>query len=90
MKILQSRLFAKKVKKLSKSEKAILDSEIRKIIDHPEIGQEKKGDLKGIFVYKFKIKTNQFLLAYRLSHESIEFIMLGFHENYYRDLKKYL
>jgi mRNA-degrading endonuclease RelE of RelBE toxin-antitoxin system len=90
MKILQSRLFAKKVKKLSKSEKAILDSEIRKIIDHPEIGQEKKGDLKGIFVYKFKITTNQFLLAYRLNHENIEFIMLGFHENYYRDLKKYL
>jgi mRNA-degrading endonuclease RelE of RelBE toxin-antitoxin system len=90
MKILQSRLFAKKVKKLSKSEKAILDSEIRKIIDHPESGQEKKGDLKGIFVYKFKIKTNQFLLAYRLSHENVEFIMLGFHENYYRDLKNYL
>lgn len=90
MKILQSRLFAHKVKKLSKSEKAILDSEIRKIIDNPEIGQEKKGDLKGIFIHKFKIKTNQFLLAYRLSHEYIEFIMLGFHENYYRDLKNYL
>ncbi len=88
MKILQSRSFAKKVKKLNKNEKSELDDQIKSIIENPDIGDEKKGDLKGIFVHKFKIKTIQYLLAYRIVGENLELIMLGPHENYYRDLKK--
>ena len=90
MKIYQSRSFAQKVKKLKKTKKTALDTEIKKIIAQPEIGIEKKGDLRGVFVYKFKIKSTQHLLAYRLTETSLELIMLGPHENYYRDLKKYL
>jgi mRNA interferase RelE/StbE len=90
MKIYQSRSFEKKVKKMSMAEKDILDKEIHKIAETPAIGEEKKGDLRGVFVYKFKIKTMQYLLAYRKVEKDLELIMLGPHENYYRDLKQYL
>ena len=90
MKIFQSRSFAQKVKKVTKSEKTILDEEIKKIISNPEMGVEKKGDLRGVFVHKFKIKSTQYLLSYRFTAAALELIMFGPHENYYRDLKKYL
>jgi len=90
MKIIQSRSFESKVKKFTEREKKKLDEEIRKILDNPSIGAEKKGDLRGVFVHKFKILTNQYLLAYRLFEENLELIMIGPHENYYRDLKSYL
>jgi mRNA interferase RelE/StbE len=90
MKIYQSRTFENKVKKLSKTEKDILDSEIKKIAANPLIGEEKKGDLRGVHVYKFKIKSIQYLLSYRMMKTDLELIMIGPHENYYRDLKAYL
>jgi len=90
MKIIQSRSFERKVKKFTQREKKKLDEEIRKILDNPSIGSEKKGDLHGVFVHKFKIQTNQYLLAYRFFEENLELIMIGPHENYYRDLKSYL
>ena len=90
MKIYQSRLFEKKTKKMSKAEKESLDREVRNIAKNPHIGEEKKGDLKGVFVHKFKLKTNLYLLAYRKTGSDLELIMIGSHENYYRDLKSYL
>jgi mRNA interferase RelE/StbE len=90
MKILQSRSFERKVKKFTKRQKKKLNEEIRKIIDNPTIVSEKKGDLRGVFVYKFKIQTLQYLLAYRFIDDNLELIMIGPHENYYRDLKSYL
>jgi mRNA-degrading endonuclease RelE of RelBE toxin-antitoxin system len=88
--IYQSRSFAQKVKKLSKPEKAALDQEIRKIAADPNLGEEKKGDLRGVLVHKFKLQKTLYLLAYRRLGEDLELVMLGPHENYYRDLKKYL
>ena len=90
MQIIQSRSFERKVKKFTKREKKKLDEEIRKILNNPSIGSEKKGDLRGIFVHKFKIQTNQYLLAYRFFGENLELIMIGPHENYHRDVKSYL
>ena len=90
MKIYQSRSFEKKAIRMHKREKEILDQEIRSIANNPSIGDEKKGDLKGIFVHKFKIKTSEYLLAYRMMGEDLELIMISPHENYYRDLKQYL
>lgn len=90
MKIIQSRSFDQKIREFTKGEKKKLDEEIRKIVDNPSIGSEKKGDLRGVFVHKFKIQTNQYLLAYRYFGENLELIMIGPHENYYRDLKSYL
>jgi len=90
VKIYQSRSFEKKIKKMSKSEKDSLDHEIRKIPEEPNIGEEKKGDLRGVFVHKFKVKTTQYLLAYRKVGGDLGLVMIGPHENYYRDLKQYL
>ena len=90
MKIIQSRSFERKVKKFAKPQKKKLDNEIKKIIDNPSIGTEKKGDLRGVFVHKFKIHTLRYLLAYRFNKQNLELIMIGPHENYYRDLKSYL
>jgi mRNA-degrading endonuclease RelE of RelBE toxin-antitoxin system len=90
MKIYQSRIFENKVKKFSKQEKRILDEEIKRIIENPFFGEEKKGDLRGVYIHKFKIKTIQYLLSYRMIKDGLELIMIGPHENYYRELKSYL
>jgi hypothetical protein len=73
-----------------KQEKEILDQEVRIIAQNPLIGEEKKGDLTGVFVHKFKIKAVQYLLAYRKVGQDLELVMIGPHENYYRDLKRSL
>jgi len=75
---------------MRKQEKEILDQEVRRIAQNPSIGEEKKGDLTGVFVHKFKTETTQYLLAYRKIGEDLELVMIGPHENYYRDLKQYL
>lgn len=90
MKIIQSPLFYRTVKKFKKNEKNILDIQIKRIVENPNIGVQKSGDLKEIFVHKFKVKTLQYLLAYRINKDQIELIMIGPHENYYRDLQRYL
>lgn len=90
MKIYQSRSFEKKVKKMSWLEKDALDREVKRIAEDPSVGEEKKGDLRGVFVHKFKLKTTQYLLAYRRVRDDLDLVMIGPHENYYRDLKHYL
>ncbi len=90
MNILQSRSFERKVKKFGKQEKKVLDKQILKITENPSVVEEKKGDLRGVYVYKFKIKIIQYLLSYRFIGDDLELIMIGPHENYYRDLKSYL
>jgi mRNA interferase RelE/StbE len=90
MRIYQSSSFAKTVKKFEKKQKFELDCEIKKIIQDPLIGSEKKGDLRGVYVLKFKIQSTLYLLSYRMLGEDIELIMIGPHENFYRDLKSYL
>ncbi len=90
MKIIQSPSFSRRVKKFHKVQKKSLDYHIKKLFENPKIGEGKKGDLQGVFVYKFKLKTEQCLLAYRIKKDRLELIMIGLHENYYRDLKQYL
>ena len=67
----------------------ILDEEIGKIVENPKIGQEKRGALKGVLVHKFYIEKQLFLLAYELEENVLKLIMVGSHENYYRNLTKY-
>jgi mRNA-degrading endonuclease YafQ of YafQ-DinJ toxin-antitoxin module len=92
MKVLQSSLFARTVKKLHLSEKVLLDKAIKTLIAQPELGDLKTGDLNGVRVYKFKVHTQQMLLAYRYQQEVLMLMLLayGSHENFYRDLKKSL
>lgn len=87
--VFQTNLFNKKIKKLSKKQKLDLDEAIKKIVADPTIGQEKKGDLIGVFVYKFKSSTQLLLLAYEWDEESRTLLMIGVHENFYREVKNY-
>lgn len=80
--------FKKAYKKLHTNEKNAVDDAIRDIVKNPEIGEEKKGDLTGVFVHKFKFHTKEFLLAYEWDPKTRLLLALGVHENFYRDLKK--
>ncbi len=90
MKIYQSKSFEKKVKKMTKPEKDSLDREIKRIVEDLKIGEEKKGDLRGVFIHKYNHETTQYLLAYQRLGDDLHLVMIGPHENYYRDLKQYL
>jgi len=79
--------FKKVFKKLHKKQKEEVKKAIKKIIENPESGTAKKGDLSGVYVYKFKIKNQEYLLAYEWDPEERVLLALGFHENFYRDLK---
>lgn len=80
--------FKRTYKKLHKAQRAIVNEAISLIANDPTIGEEKKGDLRGIFVYKFKLNNQEFLLAYEWDVINRVLIALGVHENFYRDLKR--
>ena len=87
-KVLQTRTFASSKKKLHKSQIKELDNAIQDILKNLEIGEQKKGDLRDVYVYKCKITKQLFLIAYLFDEESLTLLMVGSHENFYRDLKK--
>ena len=88
--VLQSPFFSRTFKKLHKHQRNAVKLEIQKLIENPNIGIQKKQDLSDIFVHKFKINNQLYLLAYTFDPETLELVMLGVHENFYRDLKSYL
>ncbi len=81
-----SRRFVKK--QLPPLQLAIQD-EVDRIIVDPMIGEEKKADLTGVRVHKFKFHGQEYLIAYEAGDKDLFFVMIGMHENFYRDLKKY-
>ena len=84
-------LFKRNYKKFSEKNRRIIDSEITKIMEDPiNAGEQKKGDLKGIYVHYFKMDDQNYLLAYTFDPVTLTLICLGLHENYYRNLKKYI
>ena len=88
--ILQTPSFKKAVKKLHRNQKMDLDRAIREVMEQPNLGERKKGDLAFLRVYKFKMVTQLTLLAYSYEEGAIvlELITLGSHENFYRDVKQ--
>jgi mRNA interferase RelE/StbE len=88
--VIQMPMFKKVYKKLHPKEKGIVDGVIEKIVKDPKLGDEKKGELNDVFVYKFKIHRQEMLLAYEWIPKKRILLALGVHENFYRDLKKAL
>jgi mRNA interferase RelE/StbE len=84
----QSTLFRRAYKRLHPNEKADVDDAITEIIKSPTVGEQKKGDLAGVFVYKFKCNGQLTLLAYEYDAVSRLLLLLGSHENFYRTLKR--
>lgn len=89
MQILVTPSCERAIKKLHANQKKALDKAVTAIAAKPAIGDAKVGDLEGIFVFKFKVVDKQWLLAYRLvSSKRITLLLIGPHENFYRELKK--
>ena len=62
------------------------------LMGDPAIGYSKAGDLTGVSVYKFKMVNQLNLLAYSYKNEisALTLLVIGSHENFYRDLKQSL
>jgi mRNA-degrading endonuclease RelE of RelBE toxin-antitoxin system len=93
LKILDTPSFNRAVKKLHTRDKKDVDAAILEIVANPAIGEEKKGDLLGVFVYKFKLNKQEMLLAYRLQPNKLKpqelvLLSLGSHENFYSNIKR--
>ena len=86
--ILQSALFKRAYKRLHPNQKADVDDAIAEIVADPTLGEAKKGDLAGVFVYKFKCNGQLALLAYEYDPSSRLLLLVGSHENFYRSLKR--
>lgn len=86
--VLQSASFRRAYKRLHANQKADVDAAVRTIIDDPTVGEAKKGDLAGVFVYKFKCVGQLALLAYEYDPATRLLLLLGSHENFYRELKR--
>jgi mRNA-degrading endonuclease RelE of RelBE toxin-antitoxin system len=79
-------------KKLPPNLRTEIDDQVKAICRDPALGEEKKGDLRGVFVHKFRLIRQMYLLAYWVdeSETTVTLLALGGHENFYRDLKLYL
>ncbi|VFN02519.1 MAG: ParE-like toxin of type II toxin-antitoxin system, partial [Candidatus Kentron sp. G] len=57
------------------------------IMAEPKTGRMKVGDLAGIRVYKFKVKSQLYLCSYIVDTDNAQITLLyfGTHENFYRD-----
>jgi mRNA interferase RelE/StbE len=88
--IIQSPLFTRQKKRLHKEQYKDLDGAVRKIAQDPKIGTVKIGDLSGVRVYKFKSGNEVILLAYEVLGNTLFLYTFGSHQNFYREMKKYL
>ena len=88
--VYEARTFTKALTRLNDAQRDRVDDEIEKIIEDPEIGERKRGDLAHIRIHKFKMDANEVLLGYSWREEKlvIYLLYLGPHENFYRDAKK--
>jgi hypothetical protein len=78
------------LKKQARPLQLSIEDEIEKILEYPEVGETKKGDLREFRVHKFAFKKQKLLIAYQVLVNEILFYMVGSHENFYRNLKKYV
>lgn len=85
---------AKYFKKLKdKKLKKLYQEAIDKIREDHTVGEEKKGDLSGIFGYDIYYNKTNYELAYRVEYNDdkvIVVIMVGTRENFYEQLKRYM
>ena len=86
--VLQTNVFARAYKKLHANQKDAVDTAVALIIHNPNLCEEKKGDLAGVFVFKFDCVNQLFLLAYEFDPSTRVLLLVGTHENFYRTLKR--
>jgi mRNA-degrading endonuclease RelE of RelBE toxin-antitoxin system len=84
--------FKRTYKKFTKKLQERIKREVELILNAPDIGELKKGDLAGIRVYKFKEGKQLYLLAYEEDYNEDELYLyaVGTHDGFYKRFKKYL
>lgn len=87
-KVLQTANFSKQKKRLHKNQISDLDEAVRIIMISPESGEQKKGDLASVFVYKCHLSGQLYLIAYLFDENTVTLLSVGSHENFYRELKR--
>lgn len=78
--VLTTTSFDRIAKKLHPKDKKVLDDAVKEIAKNPFLGEEKRGDLGGVFVHKFKLNNQETLLAYQLQPDKqkpTEFVLMG-------------
>ena len=93
LKVVATTSFDRVVKKLHAKDKKVLDAAVALVANNPAVGEEKRGDLVGVFVYKFKLNNQETLLAYGLQPNKNKpstavLLAVGPHENFYTQLKR--
>ena len=86
--VTQASAFARTYKKLHLQQQKDVYTAVEVIVSNPLVGDAKRGDLSGVYVYKFKSETQLLLLAYEFDPQTRHLLLLGTHENFYRDLKR--
>ena len=79
--------FKKYVKKLPRHFQQVILDAVEDVISDTEIGELKKGDLKGLMVHKFMMGHQLILIAYKVESDSLVLYQAGPHENFYKNLK---
>jgi mRNA-degrading endonuclease RelE of RelBE toxin-antitoxin system len=90
MKVFQMPRFKKYVKKLPRHLQQIILDAVEDTLTDTEIGELKKGDLNGFRVHKFTMGNQLILMAYKVESDSLILYQVGPHENFYKNLKRYL
>lgn len=78
------------IKKQSRPFQLVVEDEIERIHKNPEIGEEKSGDLASFRVHKFTFRKQEYLIAYKTAGVAFTVYMVETHENFYRNLKRYV
>ena len=63
---------------------------VEEVLIDPKLGQLKKGNLEGFRVHKFTMGRQLTLIAYKVENDSLVLYQVGPHENFYKNLKRYL
>ena len=88
--VLQTPTFKKAVKKLKPNQKKDLNTAIKTLMAKPTLGEQKKGNLAFLRVYKFKMNKQLTLWGYSFNEGALilELMTLGTHENFYRNITR--
>jgi len=82
--------FKNYVKKLPRHFQQVILDAVEDIMANPDIGELKKNDLAGFRVHKFTMGRQLILMAYKVENYSLVLYQVAPHENFYKNLKKYL
>lgn len=79
--------FLRAFKRLHDNQKDAVEVAIAVIVEDPLSGDATKGDLAGVYGYKFGCIGQQYFLAYEYDPPTRVLLLVGMHENFYRQLK---